>query len=71
MEKTIADGDLPVRNPFFIGQEPVDVPAMRLDQVIAISDSNVHGVEFIRLNPTKEPGSASELEHQLPILAQG
>jgi hypothetical protein len=37
-----------VRNPLFIGQELIDVPAVSLEQVLAILDSNHQGIELIR-----------------------
>ena len=45
--------------------------AVSLEQIVAILDSNDHGVEFIGVDPKKGPGGVIEFEHQLPILAQG
>ena len=45
--------------------------AVRLEQIVTLLNSNDHGFKFICLDPAKEPGSAIEFEHQLPILALG
>jgi hypothetical protein len=58
-----------VGDPFFVGQELIVVLAVSLKQVLAISDLNNHGVEFIRVDPGREPGNAIDFDYQLPILA--
>jgi hypothetical protein len=51
---------------FFFCQELIDVLAVNLKQVLAISDSNNHGVEFIRIERKKETGKADEIGQVLP-----
>jgi len=60
-----------VWNPFFISQKLIDVFAVSVEQIPALSNSINHGMEFIRIEPKKETGRAIEFDQQLPISALG
>jgi len=60
-----------VGNPFLVCQELVDVLAMGMEQILAISDSSNHGIEFIRIKGEKETGKADEIEKVLPKATRG
>jgi hypothetical protein len=53
-------------NPFFVSQELIDVLAVSMEQILTVSDSNDHGVQFIRVERKKKTGKADENEQPLP-----
>jgi hypothetical protein len=71
LKKTITCRNFPVWNPSLIGQELIDMLAVSLKQVLAISDSNDHCAEFIRIERKKGTGKAWELNMVLPKTALG
>jgi len=56
-------------NPFFVGQELVDVFAVSMEQILTISDSYHHGIEFIRTEAKEETGKAHKIYQVLPKTA--
>jgi hypothetical protein len=57
-------------NPFFVGQELIDVPAVSLKEVLAIPDTDCHGGQFVCIKREKETGKAHKIEQVLPKPAQ-
>ena len=43
-------------NRLFVRQELIDVLSVNVEQILALCDSNNHGIEFIRIEPKKETG---------------
>ncbi len=47
LKEAIAKRHLPVWNPFFVGQQLIDMPAVSLKQVRALSDPNKRRIQLI------------------------
>jgi hypothetical protein len=71
MQETVAKRHPPVWNRLFVFKKLIDVPALNVEQILALCDSINHGVEFIRIEPKKETGRPIEVDQQLPISALG
>jgi hypothetical protein len=60
-----------VWNRLFVCKKLIDVPAVNMDQILALCDSHNHGIEFIRIEPKKETNKADEVEQVLPKATRG
>lgn len=53
-------------DPFFVCQDLIDVLAVSFKQILALSDPNPHGIEFIHIERKKKTHKADEIEQVLP-----